>query len=244
MAKIAYRITAVREREQYAQALREQLDESANIIVWDEQKIGCMWNKNRTWESLQDSEYSHVLVIDDDAEVVNNFKQIVQAAVTYFPDVIWTFYTNTHTMKDRPSDTPYLELFNKNARGICTLMPRYLIKPYLEFYQKNIKPYYPKWNHEDTAKKMFALLNDIRVMATIPCLVRAIPIKSAIPTHHNITQNTDCWQGKDIDVNQFFTSKYEVDKIRSMFMTHLNKDEPICRECAEKFKRNKQYERM
>lgn len=241
---IAYRITAVREREQYAEALRKQLDEPESSIFWDEKKIGCMWNKNRVWESLQDSEYSHILVIDDDAEVVNNFKQIVQIAVSHFPDAIWTFYTNTHRLKDKPSDTPYLELFNKNARGICTLMPRYLAKPYLNFYRVRLEPYYPNWNHEDTAKKMFALLNNIKVMTTIPCLVRAIPIKSAIPTHHNITQNTDCWQGKDIDVKQFLTGKYEVDKIRSLFMTHLDKNEPICRECAAKFKRNKELEKV
>lgn len=241
---IAYRITAVREREQYAEALRRQIGEPESSILWDEKHLGSVWNKNKALRDLQDSEYSHILLLDDDAEAVNNFRQIVNIAVRTFPDAIWTFYTNTHHLRDRPSDTPYLELFNKNIRGICLVMPRYMIRGFLDFYDTRIAPFYPKYNHDDTAKKMYALLNNIKVMTTIPCLVRAIPIKSTMPTHHNITQNTDCWQGKDIDVKQFLTGKYEVDKIRSLFMTHLDKNEPICRECAEKFKRNKELERI
>ena len=245
MIKIMYRILAVRSRERYALELADSIGESQDSIMWDEEMRGCPWNNNRTCRDfLKTNDYTHLLLIDDDAVVVNNFKQIVETAVTLFPDCIWTFFDNTHKFKDRPKHTPYIELFNKNMRGICKVLPREVIAPFLEFWDKEIAPLYPKWNHEDTAKKMFALLNDIRVMGTIPCLVNARQIKSAIPTHHNITQNTDCWQGENVDIGQFMTNQYEVDKIRSLFMTHLKKDEPICRKCAEKFAKNKLIERM
>lgn len=245
MIKIMYRILAVRSREQYAFALADSIGEPRSSIMLDDELRGCPWNNNRVCRDfLQAKDYTHLLLIDDDAIVVNHFKQIVEAAITLFPDCIWTFFDNSHKYSDRPVDTPYIELFNKNLRGICKALPRAVVSPFLDFWDARIAPLYPNWNHEDTAKKMFALLNDIKVMSTIPCLVNARQIKPAIPTHHNITQNTDCWQGRDIDVRQFLTSKYEVDKIRSLFMTHLDKNEPICRECAAKFKRNKEMERM
>lgn len=245
MIKIMYRILAVRSREEYARELAISIGEPESSIMWDEERRGCPWNNNRTCEEflLSDSSYTHLLLIDDDAIVVDDFKDIVEAAVSRFPDAIWTFFDNSHSFKDRPKHTPYIELFNKNMRGICKVLPRQFIAPFLSFWKSRIEPKYPNWNHEDTAKKMFALLNDIRVMATIPCLVNARQIKPAIPTHHNITPNTDCWQGEKIDKKQFLTMDYEVDRIRTLFMTHLKKDEPICIECAEKFARNKMLEK-
>lgn len=244
--KIMYRVLAVRSREKYAKELIRSIGEPESSIMWDEDLRGCPWNNNRTCRQFLESDgsFTHLLLIDDDAVVVNGFKEIVETSVSRFPDAIWTFFDNTHSFKDRPKHTPYIELFNKNMRGICKVMPRQYIAPFLDFWDTRIAPFYPKWNHEDTAKKMFALLNNIRVMATIPCLVNARQIKSAIPTHHNITRNTDCWQGKDISKEQFLTSDYEVDRIRTLFMTHLKKDEPICVECAEKFARNKILEKI
>lgn len=244
MIKIMYRILAVRSRERYAIELAKRIGEPITSIMWDEELRGCPWNNNRTCiDFLRADGYTHLLMIDDDAIVVDDFKSIVEMAVSRFPKAIWTFFDNTHSFSDRPPDTPYLELFNKNVRGICKVLPREVVAPFIDFWNTRIEPYYPNWNHEDTAKKMFALLNDIPVMATIPSLVYARQIKSAIKTHHNITKNTDCWQGEKIEKEQFATNKYSMDKIRSLFMMHLGKDEPICKECAIKFAQNKRLEK-
>lgn len=243
--RIAYRILAVRSREEYALELARMIGEPESSIMWDEERQGSVWNKNRTCRDfLENSDATHLLMLDDDAVTVNNFKEIVEMAVSRFPDAIWSFFDNSHEYKHRPKHTPYLELFNKNVRGICLVMPRQLVQPFLDFWDEEIAPKYPKWNHDDTGKKMFALLNDIRVMSTIPSLIYARQIRSAMPTHHNITENTSCWRGRDIDVAQFNTYDYEVDRIRSLFMTHLDMNEPICRKCAAKFKRNKLLEKV
>lgn len=245
MVKIMYRILAVRSREKHAIELAQSIGEPESSIMWDEDLRGCPWNNNRTCEDfLKATEYTHLLTIDDDAIVVEGFKEIVEMAVLRFPDAIWTFFDNTHTFKDKPPNTPYLELFNKNVRGICKVLPRAVVAPFLNFWRTEIVPFYPEWNHEDTAKKMFALLNDIPVMATIPSLVCARQIKPAIKTHHNVTPNTDCWRGRIIDKEQFKTLDFAVDRTRSLFMMHLDKNEPVCRRCAQKFAHNKLVEKM
>jgi len=244
MVKIAYRITAVRSREKYAIALCDSIDEPRSSIMWDEALRGSQWNKNRTIEEVLDQGYTHVCLLDDDAIVVNNFKGIVQQCVEHFPDAFWTFFSDeTHSLKDKPASTPYLELFNKNCKGIGLVMPVQHIRPYLEFYEKEFAHKYPKWNHDDTAKKMYCLLNNIRVMMPIPNLIFARQIRSAMPTHHNITPNSDCWQGKDLDLRQFDTYEFEVDKVRSMFWVHLDKNEEIVQRCVQKFRRNKMLEK-
>ena len=245
MVKIAYRITAVRSREEHALEICRSIGEPISSIMWDEELKGSQWNKNRTCESVLDQGYTHLCLIDDDVVTVNNFKEIVQVCVEHFPDAFWTMFSDeTHSLKSRPKNTPYLELFNKNCKGICLIMPVEHIRPYLSFYKEEFAHKYPKWNHDDTAKKMYCLLNNIPVMMPIPNLVYARQIRSAMPTHHNITPNTDCWQGRDIDIKQFYTYDYEVDKVRSLFWTHLDKNEDIVQRCVEKFNRNKLLEKI
>lgn len=244
MVNIAYRITAVRSREEYAVALCDQIGEPHSSIMWDEERRGSQWNKNRTCESVLGQGYTHLCLLDDDAVVVSHFKDIVQMGVERFPDAFWTFFSDeTHSFKDRPKHTPWLELFNKNCKGIGLVMPVEHIAPYLKFYADEFATKYPKWNHDDTAKKMYCLLNDIRVMMPIPNLIYARQIRSAMPTHHNITPNTDCWRGMDIDLAQFRSNEYEVDKVRSLFWVHLDKNEDIVKRCVAKFQRNKLLEK-
>ena len=232
---------AVRSRQQYVEKLLKDMGASEDIVMWDENRNGCMWNAYRTWGEYKNlpSDVTHMCVISDDAEIVNNFCEIVDECVNRFPDVIWTFYSNELSYKKKPIDTPYVKLLSYNIRGIAFLMPIGLVQGYLDFYDKYLRRYdYPR---DDATCRIYALMKDIPVMTTIPNLVRSYEIPSEMKTH-GITHNSDCWQGVNIDVEQFRQNKYQCVSCakKSALETHLPKGndfDPVIKMVYEKRKK-------
>lgn len=91
--KIAYRVIAVRERQDLVEDLLSKIDEPDSSVFWDEDHNGCMWNAIRLWKSYETlpEGTTHLCLLADDAEVVKNFKEAVHKCVEHFPDCIWTF---------------------------------------------------------------------------------------------------------------------------------------------------------
>lgn len=226
MHKIAYKITAVREREDYVEKLLFKMP--GTEVFWDEEKIGCIWNTQRAWKSYRNlpPDVTHLCVMSDDTDIVNGFEDLVQICVDNFPDVIWTFYSNQLSMKNRPRTTPYIVLDAYNVRGIAFLMPVNWVQGYIDTYERLLKPY--NYKRDDVAARIYALLNRRTVMTTIPNLVRSEEIASTI-RGHKPSRNSDCWQGYNVDERQF-RQRYAEHRFitsKSVVETFLPKGHPI-----------------
>lgn len=229
--KIAYRIIAVRERKELVEDLLSKINEPETSVFWDEEHKGCMWNAIRLWKSYKDlpSGTTHLCLIADDADVVNNFKAATQKCVENFPNCIWTFANYPQINgKDRGKFTPYVKIWNKQVRGICYLMPVNLIEGWLAFYSKYLMGV-KGWQHDQVTTSLYALINDIDVMMPIPNLVVGKDVLSVIKGHKRLNRNRDvsCWQGRDVDLSQFDTCEFVVSKSRSLYEFHLYHDEEV-----------------
>ena len=224
--RVGHRIIAVPERLEYVQNLIRDIGSDIPTLVDTEHK-GCMWNAIRAWEDYKtDSSATHWCVMADDTDVVNNYLQIEQMCIDRFPDAIWTFYSNEMQLSHRPKITPYIKLSSLNIRGIAFAMPIRYIDGYVSLCKQMLSEY--KYQRDDATCRIFALLNSIPVMTTIPNLVRSHEIKSAM-SGHGITHNSSAWQGKNIDIRQFNTTDYETRHIlkKSAIETHLHEDNPV-----------------
>lgn len=224
--KIAYKITAVREREKYVDRLVSRM--SNPEVLWDEEKRGCIWNTMRAWGGYKDlpQDVTHLCVMSDDADIVNGYEELVQLCVDNFPDAIWTFYSNELALKHKPKTTPYIRLDSYNIRGIAFLLPVGWIPGYIEFYDQHLRKYdYPR---DDATCRIYACMNRLPTMTTIPNLVRSEEIPSAM-RYHGVTHNSDCWQGYDIDFRQFkqHEAEHRMVTAKSAIETHLPKDNPV-----------------
>lgn len=78
-------------RRDMAMRLAEQLD--ANLLI-DEEGNGANWNHRRAieWASQQDC---RVVILEDDAVLVNDFTEKVTAWLSRFPDELLSFYLGT-----------------------------------------------------------------------------------------------------------------------------------------------------
>ena len=238
MTKIAYRILAVPERAPHVYDILNRLHCGEEIVFYDTDHHGCMWNALRLWSSYRDlpEDITHLCLIADDALIVNQFVEASHKCAQRFPDAIWTFATYDAHRTNRSADTPYVELWNGNLRGLCYMMPVYLIQGYIDFYEKYLS-HLKRWERDDVTCKMYALTHNIPVMMPIPNLAIAKKIPSVIKGHWKTNRIEDCWYGEDIDIKQFDTFKYTISRSRSLFDTHLHKDEPAYIETYKAYQR-------
>lgn len=246
--KIAYRIIAVRERQECVEDLLRKLDEPESSVFWDEDHKGCMWNVKRLWGSYKNmpDDITHICLLCDDCDVVNNFKDAVQKCVENFPDAIWSFANRPQVKgSERGKMTPYIKIWNCWSRGICYLMPVKYIDGWFGFLERYFGDN-PRWGRDDTTTSLFALLNDIDVMMPIPNLAVGKDVKSTIKGHSRLNRDRDmsCWFGNDIDLTQFNTCEFVVSKARSGFEFHLNNDEEVLKLAKQKIAKMKKLDKV
>ena len=246
--KIAYRIIAVRERQKLVDDLLRKLGEPESSALYDEEHNGCMWNAVRLWSSYKDlpEGTTHLCLLADDADVVNQFKEAVQKCVEHFPNAIWTFANRPQVHgSERGKFTPYVKIWNCCVRGICQLIPVNKIEGWLEFYHKNLA-YRERWTRDDVTTSLYALLNDIDVMMPIPNLVFGKDVESVIKGHTRLNRNRDrsCWYGYDIDLTQFNTSEYVLSKSRGGFEFHLPEGDELLQLAKQKLERKRMLDKL
>lgn len=237
MIKIGRRIIAVPERKQYVDELLGKLEADESIVCMDYDHNGCMWNAIRAWEQYKtEPDATHWCVMADDTDVVNNYIALEEMCVQRFPDAIWTFYSNELSMKHKPQSTPYIKLSSLNVRGIAFLMPVEWIDEYIRWCKHMLSEY--NYQRDDATCRIYALMEDLPVMTTIPNLVRSREIKSAM-SGHGITHNSDAWQGYDVNPKLFITDSFEVRHTskKSARETHLRPNNPIDMMVDKKWKR-------
>lgn len=208
------------------------LDES--IVFYDDEGLGCIGNALRVWGAELEDDITHLLVLQDDIEVVNDFLEIVNKCINQFPKAIWGFFNYVLEYSDRKADSPYILMKNCNVKGESMLMPKEYISGYIDFYNKNLKELnYP---HDDATCRMYAFVNDIPVFSTIPCLVNNLCPTNSVMGHNDANHYSRVWEGKNIDVKQFDTKEYSISRKFPIF-THLPKDNELNVRIKEKMKK-------
>lgn len=236
--KIAYRITAVKERLKYALETAETLNLPKECIYLDSKRRGNIWNKFRIYEELKEQDiYTHVCMNDDDTIPVENYIEIIEAATKNFPDAIITFYKPESKLSDRYDDSPYVQLLNNDCLGPGMVIPCKYLNDILSFYNAYLKDIRYKW--DDTTVKMWSLINDVPVILTVPNLIFCRPLPSTVRGAHLVQPNGETWIGRTVDVTQFATNKLKIMKTGSMFNTHLPKSHFLNNVCKRKFAEKK-----
>ena len=246
--KVAYRVIAVDERKHLVDDLLSKLGEPQSSAFYDKERNGSLWNASRVWASYKDlpKDITHICLLCDDCDVVDNFKDAVQKCVEHFPDAIWTFANRPQVKgNQRGANTPYIKIWNCWIRGICCLMPVKYIDDWFAFLHRYFGDN-PKWSYEDTTTSLFALMNNIDVMMPIPNLAIGKDVHSVIKGHTRLNRNRDssCWFGHNIDLGPFDTNEFVVSTNRGGFEFHLYKDEEILLLAQKKIKRMREIEKL
>lgn len=225
MTNLEIRIVAVPKRKEGVEYLKSRLKADASVY-YDLHKIGCIKNCLRAWGEPCKPETTHLAVLQDDIDVVDDFKEIVERITSNFPDAIIAVCEWSLEMRDRKDGTPYVLMKRPNLKGQGIIMPVKYKDAFIRFYHENLEGY----QHDDAAIRMFAYMNDIPVVGTIPALGQHLGASdSAISKNHNARNETSriskVWTGHKINEN-WESKDYAISRAFSL-NTHLRKEHPF-----------------
>lgn len=233
MNKLSVRIMAVRSRKPIVDRLLAQLGLDESVVFYDDEGLGCIGNALRIWGTPLADDETHLLVLQDDVEVVHNFLEIANECINQFPKAIFGFFNYVLRYEDRQRNSPYILMKNHNVKGESILMPKDRIQGYIDFYNRELKS--KNYPHDDATCRMYALLNDIPVFSTIPCLVNNLCPVNSVMGHNDANHYSRVWEGYDVDAKQFATKEYSISR-RFPIFTHLPKNDPLNIRVKEKLK--------
>lgn len=133
-------------------------------IIIDYDHEGCVATAKKAWSLPTDKAY--VLVLQDDAELCDNFVHycnlILQAQsdaiISLFPIQLMTRYAVTHMPK-----TPYIK--TNCTSGVGTIMPSDWVEPCIASWREELKG-------DDTNINAWAEANDKTIITTIPAIIQ------------------------------------------------------------------------
>lgn len=198
--KLSIGIMAVPQREDNVDKIVQELNASAEVF-YDYDKIGTYKASKRVFTTLaQDESTTHILVLQDDVAVCENFIEIVYKVIEANPDAIINLYNPKFSSYDI-SDSPYFtfDLFTMFS-GQAIIMPKQIAVRC--FLWCDIHPDKRKscLNADDSSIKIFALANNIPRVGTKVSLVQHLMLinsKDILPISHKSRLFFDDFDNKD-----------------------------------------------
>lgn len=184
-AQIDIKIMAVVARRDLAVSIADSIGIDKANIVFDDRGIygggGAWYNAKRIWK-MPTKEFTHRLILQDDIVCCDDFVKYVQICVEKYPESIWTFYNGCWIKNEQKKiNTPYLKINGCKTSGQAICLPTSHISRMLE-YTDNVLG--ADFKHDDGRIGLYALMNDVDMMATIPSLSNHLQVKSMIPNHN------------------------------------------------------------
>jgi len=183
---IDIRIMAHPKRRDLVMALLRRLGRNDDIVTWDDRPRGgdAQYTSRLTWLQPMPPGAMHRLVLQDDADVCDDFTAIVERAARAHPDAIMTFFHTGMRFSDRKVHSPYVLLPGANIHGVAIMMHAGLIGPCHDWIARHLGEAYP---HNDRAIGEFALADRVKCITTVPSICQHLCAMDSIldPQDHN-----------------------------------------------------------
>ena len=150
------------------------LDLPESIVSWaDDPNGGAMSTARKAWQTPFPEGCTHRLVLQDDAELCDNFKEIAEIVASKHPDEIVTFCHE----KEFDTDERYQPF--ELTMGVALMVPVKLLDDFWWFVEKRV-PLFAGHFAEDVLKRdtscmrMWLRYRHIPCITTVPTLVQHI----------------------------------------------------------------------
>ena len=168
------KIVGVHERDAMITAMNKELQLPDADIVYDTREGGgyAFPILKQAWLAPYAEGETHRVVLNDDLEVCEGFREICEQIAVAHPDCIVSFFTtyfNSGYCDEEIAalQTPYVT-HDRGIFGCAIMMPKDVAIECMEYTDQN----FPDIKFESHAFHQFALERGIPVISTIPCLVQ------------------------------------------------------------------------
>ena len=175
------RIFGVPERASNIEKMKKSLG-NVTIII-DEEHDGCVSTAKRSW--LLHTTASHVMILNDDVQLCDNFMEVCDTIVRLHPQSIISLFpvqfigVNLNWVGGYPKHSPYVSTTKVSGAGI--IMPTEYIKPCVDSWDPNTM-------EDDTSIELWAKANGIQILTTLPSTIQHLDLKSTLGHNPMSTQ--------------------------------------------------------
>lgn len=197
------KVYGVKKRLPMIEKTVEKLGLSWDDVIFDDRENGgdAYYTARKAFLSALESGAEHAIILQDDIEVCNNFKEIASEIIETHPDKIIALFPQDGYLKSKFRRYPELKGKTPYVRnrywitGCGFIIPTKYISPYLE-YAESIK--YEKDFLEDTALFRWAENNNIIILNTVPALIQHLGEQSLVFGANAINRTTKYYEENPI----------------------------------------------
>ena len=174
--KVDIRIMAHKSRADNVQKLLEALSLSEATVTWDDRKDGgdALYTARKAWFAPMPKGCTHRVVLADDAETCEGFREIVEILAANHPDDIYTLFQQNEFIPG----APVANVCSKMVYGVGIMLPKYLIHPIFDE---------PIRSEDDMSVTFFAYARALRILTPMPSIVQHLQMPSLLGNAMGIT---------------------------------------------------------
>lgn len=196
MCKIAYRIMACEKRRAMVEEIKKKLQGLDVKVFYDyrpqEERKGTYHTQLQCINDALQGDYTHLVLLQDDILLVNDFDKCIKELIKYKPYDLWTlFCPRIHEVN---TEVPYAQIYPANTWGQGNLIPIDMLKQIMKFREEKL----PNYIYDDGLYLMYCIENKLPVYTTRVALLQHLcPVDSTLG-YNNKNKVSKVWIGEDI----------------------------------------------
>ena len=196
MCKIAYRIMACYDRKEMVEAEVEKLKGCDVKVFYDdrpkEERKGTYYTQLKCIEDVLNGDYTHLVLLQDDILLVNDFDKCIKELIEFKPYDLWTLFCPR--IHEANTEEPYGQIFPANTWGQGNVIEVSMLKDIMKFREEKL----PNYIYDDGLYLMYCIENNLPVYTTrVGLLQHLCPVDSTLG-YNNKNKVSKVFLGEDI----------------------------------------------
>lgn len=201
------RIMGCHARDELINATLGRLGANPEIVTYDDRPNGgdAMYTARMAWLRPFPSGATHRIVLQDDVEVCDGFRDISSNMIKQFPNVVWSLYNPRIRFEHKKQESPYVRISGGLCHGAAVMMPVDVIIQLFMWIDATLGRHY---KYDDCAIGEYAYLQNIPVMTTIPSIVQHLGATSSLLGYSDRRKVSKVWIGRDVSGVNWNADRY------------------------------------
>ena len=196
MYKIAYRIMACYDRKEMVEAEVEKLKGCDVKVFYDdrpqEERKGTYYTQLKCIEDALNGDYTHLVLLQDDILLVNDFDKCIKELIEFKPYDLWTLFCPR--IREANTEEPYGQIFPANTWGQGNVIEIGMLKEIMKFREEKI----PNYIYDDGLYLMYCIENNLPVYTTRVGLLQHLCPTDSTLGYNNKNKVSKVFLGEDI----------------------------------------------
>lgn len=197
MMTLSAGIVTVPSRLSMALSLQKKLGSFSNVCL-DSKLQGSWYGTRKAWEYGLKQGTTHIMAIEDDVDVCQNFYDTTMLAIGQHPDQVISFYSiasDRHFCAWATKNESSWYKLNDVPSGQCVIMPRLMVLRFLMFCDRYVAM---EGKYEDMRLWGFMYFNKLSAYVVVPNLVQHMAPMQSTLGFNNKGKVSPCFIGRDV----------------------------------------------